>query len=170
MEGRGFRAMAVWKEHDFWKYEMFERDIEPEMLPGFEDLVRLWRDKRGDRPMPAWSDFDFHDFVGWHGRIAMMEILFEPFDYRYRLFGEKISEQYRVDFTGKLGSELVDSDFERVEELEFYELVCRKMLISRVSGQLKQFRRPHVSATFVEFPLSDNGETTTHTVMAMIVD
>ena len=120
--------------------------------------------------MPAWSDFNFHDFAGWHGRIAMMEIYFEPFDYLYRLFGEKISEQYKVDFTGKLGSELVDGGFERAEELEFYEIVCRKMLISRVSGQLKQFSRPHVSATFAEFPLSDNGEMTTHTVMAMILD
>lgn len=162
--------MAVWKEHDFWKYEMFERDIEPELLPGFEDLVRLWREKRGDRLIPAWSDFDFHDFAGWHGRISLMEILYDPFDWRYQLFGEKIAEQYKVDFTGKLGSELVDSGHERVEEFEFYEMVCRKMLISRVSGQLKQFRRPHASATFVEFPLSDDGETTTHTFFAMVLD
>jgi len=162
--------LAVWKEHDFWKYEIFERDVEPEMLPGFEDLVRLWQNKQGDRPMPAWADFDFHDFVGWHGRIAMADIFYDPYDYRYRLFGEKISEQFKADFTGKLGTDLVDGNLERLEELEFYEMVCRKMLISRVSGQLKQFHRPHVSVTFVEFPLSGNGEMTTHTVMAMISD
>jgi hypothetical protein len=169
MEGTSFREMAVWKEHDFWKYEIFERDVEPELLPGFEDLVRLWREKRGDRPMPAWDDFDFHDFVGWHGRIAMVEIFYEPFDYLYLLFGEKMTEQFMFDYTGKLGSELLDSGQETAEDMEFYEMACRKMLIARVSGQLNWLRRPHANATFVEFPLSDNGETTTHTVMPMIV-
>jgi len=104
MKGQGFRAVAIWKEHDSWKYEIFERDVEPKMLPGFEDLVRLWQKKRGDRPVPAWSDFDFHDFVGWHGRITASEVLYDPFDYRYRLFGEQIAEQFNADYTGKLGS------------------------------------------------------------------
>ncbi len=168
--GRKYRAVAVWKEYDGWKYEVFERDIEPEMLPGFEDLVRLWRKKRGDRPAPAWSDFDFHDFAGWHGRIAVSDVFYDPFDYRYRLFGQKIAEQFKTDFTGKLGSELVDSGQEPPEDMEFYEMVCRKKLITRVSGQLNRHGRTHVNVTFVEFPLSDTGEMTTHTVMAMIVD
>lgn len=160
--------MAVWKEYNFWKYEIFERDIQPEILPGFEDLVRLWRKKRGDRPAPAWSDFDFHDFAGWHGRIVVADIFYDPFDFRYRLFGEKVAVRYNVDFTGKLFSELVDSGQEPAEDMEFYEMACRKMLIARVSGELHWLRRPQVSTTFVEFPMSDTGEITTHLVSAMI--
>ena len=160
--------MAVWKESDFWKYEIFEPDIEPEMLPGFEDLVRLWRKKRGDRPAPAWSDFDFHDFVGWHGRIAVSDVFYGPFDFRYRLFGAKVTERLKVDYTGKLGSELVACGREPAEDLEFYEMTSRKMLITRVSGQLYWVSQPHVSATFVEFPLSDTGEMATHLLAAMI--
>ena len=37
----------------------------------FETLVALWRVKRGDREMPSWADFDFFDFKGWHGVIAV---------------------------------------------------------------------------------------------------
>jgi hypothetical protein len=165
---RDFRAVTVWKEHDFWKYEIFERDVEPEMLPGFEELVRLWQNKQGDRPAPAWSDFDFHDFAGWHGRIAVSDISYNPFDFRYRLFGEKMAERFEADHTGKLFSDLIDSGQEPTEDLEFYEVACREMLITRVSGQLYWLRRPHISATFVEFPLSDTGEMTTHFVEAMI--
>ena len=160
--------MAVWREHDLWKYEHFERNIEPEMLPGFEDLIRLWRKKRGDRPAPAWSDFDFYDFVGWHGRIVVSDVFYGPFDYRYRLFGKEVAERFKVDYTGKLASELVDSGQETAEDMEFYEMASRKMLITRASGPLYWLSLPHLSATFVEFPLSDTGEMATHLLAAMI--
>jgi hypothetical protein len=160
--------VAVWKESDLWKYETFELDVEPEILPGFEDLVRLWHDKRGDRPAPAWRDFGFHDFDGWHGRIAVSDVSYDPFDFRYRLFGEKMAEQFKADHTGKLFTHLIDIGQEPAEDLEFYEMACREMVITRVSGQLYWLRRPHANVTFVEFPLSDDGETTTHFVEAMI--
>jgi len=160
--------MAVWKEFDFWKYEIFDRDTEPGMLPGFEDLVRMWQRKRGDRPAPAWSDFAFHDFASWHGRIVVTDVFYDPFDYRIRLFGEKVAERFKTDYTGKLGSELVDSDLEAAEDMAFYEKACRKMQITRVSGRLYWLRQQHVSATFVEFPLSDTGDRVTHLLAAMI--
>jgi hypothetical protein len=162
-----FRAAAVWKEFNRWKYEFFERDIEPEMLPGFENLVRLWRKKQGDRPVPAWSDFDFHDFVGWHGSIAVPDVFHDPFDYRYRLFGDKLAERLEVDCTGELLSELVECGLEPPENMEIYEMTSRKMLITRDSGQRYRLHRPDVSTTFVEFPLSDADEMTTHILTAM---
>ncbi len=160
--------MAVWKEHDFWKYEIFERDIEPEILPEFQDLVRLWQKKRGNRPVPAWSDFDFHDFTGWHGRIVVADIFYDPFNFRYRLFGEEVAKLYQFDCTGKLCTELENSVFDPAEDLEFYEMTSRRLLISRVSGMLYRLDRPYVNATFVEFPLSDTGEMATHSLAAMI--
>ncbi len=160
--------MAVWKQSRGWKYETFERDVDPDLLPGFEDLVRLWQARRGDRPAPAWSDFEFRDFAGWHGRIAMLEVFHDPFDMRYLLFGETVAERYRADFTGRLLSDLVESGQEPAEDMPFYEMATARMLIARVSGELNWLQRPHVSSIFVEFPLSDNGETTTHLLAAMI--
>ena len=118
--------------------------------------------------MPAWSDFDFHDFVGWHGRIAVSDVFYDPFDYRYRLFGDKLAERLDVDCTGKLGSELVERGLEPAENMEFYEMTSRKMLITRDTGQQYRLHRPDVSSPFVEFPLSDTGEMTTHILTAMI--
>jgi len=62
----------------------------------------------------------------------------------------------------------VNSGEEPAEDMEFYEMTSRKMLITRDSGPLFKLQRPHVSATFVEFPLSDTGEMTTHILTAMI--
>ncbi len=160
--------MTVWKESAFWKYETFERDVPPERLPGFEGLLGLWRRKRGDRVAPAWKDFEFGDFVGWFGRIVVADIFYEPFDYRYRLFGEAVAMKYRTDHTGKTGSDLVARGLEPEDDLRFYEHACRNMLIARVSGELRWLDRPHARATFAEFPLSDDGARTTHLLAAMI--
>lgn len=160
--------MTFWKEVDGWTYEYFERDVAPEALPGFEDVVRLWRDKCGGRPVPAISDFDFADFHGWHGRILLSDLFYDPFDFRYRLFGVEIAERLRVDFTGRRYSRLVAEGLEPAEDLEFYEMTCREMLISRVSGELHWLERKHVTASFVEFPLSDGGGRATHLLGAMI--
>ena len=77
--------MPIWREFPGWTYEYFDSDVKPESLPGFEGLLSLWKEKRGDRAVPAWSDFDFADFKRWHSRIAVYEIYYDPFDYSCRL-------------------------------------------------------------------------------------
>jgi hypothetical protein len=160
--------MAVWKEFEGWTYEYFDGDIDPADLPGFEDLVRLWQDKRGDRPAPSWSDFDFYDFTGWHGRLSVYDISYDPFDYTNRLSGAVVDELYDRAMTGVTASELEDLRVEHPAAMAFYEMTCRRMLISRQTGSLNFKGREHIQATFVELPLSDDGLRATHTLEALI--
>ena len=55
-----------------------------------------------------------------------------------------------------------------IDDFEFYEMTARNMLISRVSGDLGWTGRDYSRATFVDFPLSDNGRMATHFLTAMI--
>ncbi len=160
--------MAIWKEFEGWTYEYFDRDIEPATLPGFEDLVQLWQDRRGDRVVPSWSDFDFYDFKGWHGRLGVHEISYDPFDYAYRLSGTEIDRVHGQTMTGAKGSGLTEMRVEDLLSMEFYEMTCRQMLISQISGPLNLKGRAHVQATFVDFPLSDDGLKATHTFEALL--
>jgi hypothetical protein len=160
--------MAIWRKAGNWLYETFERDIDPEALPGCEDLVRLWQEKRGDRPVPAWADFDFHDFTGWHGRITLADVIYDPFDFRYRLVGLQVTERLRKDYTGKLYTEMVAEGMDPFDDFEFYEMTSRKLLISRLSGDLRWAGQKYVSVTFIDFPLSDDGEKGTHILTAML--
>ena len=160
--------MAVWKELEGWTYEYFDRDIDPAALPGFEDLVRLWQYRRGDRAVPAWSDFDFYDFKGWHGRISVYDITYDPFDYINRLSGTVADEVYNRTMTGVTGSELEEMRVEPPGGREFYQMIFRRMLIARQSGSLNFKGREHVQVTFVEFPLSDDGQRATQSLEALI--
>ncbi len=160
--------MAIWKEFEGWTYEYFDRDIEPAVLPGFEDLVRLWQDRRGDRIVPSWSDFDFYDFKGWHGRLGVYDITYDPFDFTCRLSGTVVDGVFDRKMTGVTGSDLAKMEVEYSAYMEFNEMTCCQMLISRISGPLNYKGREHVEATFVEFPLSDDGLKATHTLEALL--
>ena len=160
--------MTIWKVFEDWTYECFDRDIEPVALPGFEDFVRLLQDRRGDRVVPSWSDFDFYDFKGWHSRLGVYDISYDPFDYTCRLSGTKVDEAFGQTMTGTTGSELTESRVELPVTLEFYEMTCRQMLIARNSGPLNLRGREHVQAVFVAFPLSDDGLRATHTFEALL--
>ncbi len=161
--------MTIWKKFEDWTYEYFDRDIDPAALPGFEDLVQLWQDRRGDRPAPSWSDFDFYDFKGWHGRLSVYDISYDPFGYTFRLSGTMVDVAYDRNMTGVTGSDLEEMRVEQPAAMEFYEMTCRQMLISRQLGSLNFKGREHVQVTFVEFPLSDDGLRATQTLEALIV-
>ncbi len=160
--------MAIWREIEGWTYEYFDRDIEPGALPGFEDLVRLWQDRRGGRVVPSWSDFDFYDFKGWLGQIGVYEISYDPFDYVCRLSGIEVDGVFEQTLTGAKGSELAEMRVEHPATMEFYEMTCSQMLIARTSGGFYATEGEHVQATFVEFPLSDDGLRATHTLEALV--
>ena len=160
--------MTIWKELDSWIFEYFDRDIEPAALPGFEGLVRLWQEKRGDRAAPAWSYFGFYDFKGWHGRISVYDITYDPFDYITRLSGTVVDGVYDRTMTGITGTKMEELRVEPPVAMEFYEMTCRRMLISRQSGLLNFRGREHIQVTFVELPLSDDEVRSTHTLEALI--
>ncbi len=160
--------MTIWKVFGNWTFEYFDNDIDPEALPGFEDLVRLWQDRRGDRAVPAWSNFEFYDFKGWHGRISVYDITYDPFEYVTRLSGTVVDGLYDQTMTGVTGTEMEEMRVEPPGSMEFYEMTCRQLLISRQTGQLNFRGREHIQATFVEFPLSDDGLKATHTLEALI--
>ena len=70
--------------------------------------------------------------------------------------------------TGVKGSELAETRVEHPAAMAFYEMTCSRMLIARTTGGLNVKGREHVKATFVEFPLSDDGLRANHTIEALI--
>ncbi|MDX1402008.1 MAG: hypothetical protein R3245_08805 [Kiloniellales bacterium] len=160
--------MTVWKAYEGGTFEYFEREIEPEALPGFEDLVQLWKGKRKGRIVPAWSDFDVFDFKGWHGNISVYEISYDPFDYSCILSGVEVDGVFGRTMTGVKGSELAEARVEHPASMAFYEMASIKMKIVKTQGGLNIKGREHINVTFVGFPLSDDGLRSTHTLEALI--
>ena len=160
--------MTTWREFDGWVYEYFDRDIEPEAFPGFEDLVSLWHDKRGERAAPAWSDFDFYDFKGWHGWIALYDVTWDPFNYVCRLSGTQIDELYGFNSTGFDSVKMNKAYAESTIRDEFDEMNCRNLTLSRITGPLNIAGKTFTQVIYFELPFSEDGERASGTLEAVV--
>ena len=157
--------MAVWRRGTNWTYEVFDRDTPAERFDVFESIARLWHTKRGDRDMPSWADFDFYDFKGWHGAIAVQEVVAEPFDLRCRLWGSKLTDVFGSDNTGKLYSEYGTGYTEN--DREFLAMLCHSGSIGMSHGQLDWLQKGHKAAAFIDLPLSNDGSAVNHLLTAL---
>lgn len=77
-------------------------DISNPQLRAFHDL---WASKRRDGRLPARADFDIDELKPFLGRVAILDVVDGGRDFRFRLYGTTILDQYKREMTGKLASE-----------------------------------------------------------------
>lgn len=52
----------------------FDLDQEPpEAIGEVYDFFQIWKNKYVGGRLPAWTDFDFTDFKGWHSNMKVIE-------------------------------------------------------------------------------------------------
>ncbi len=152
-----------------WRYGLCRLDAAPDGFGPFADLVRLWADRFGDDgALPARADFDFFDFRGWWGTIAIAEFEQNPFDVRFVLWGTKLAQWWGVDYTNKrLGEKALDPELWQQVESKYFESMVADPFIGIVLGHLDQHERPFIKVIGVDLPLSD-GTCVKHVLSAHI--
>jgi hypothetical protein len=69
--------------------------------PKLLEFYALWHAKcRGDS-LPARADFTLDDLRPFIGRIAILDVIDGGSDFRFRLYGTQIAEEYQGEMTGK---------------------------------------------------------------------
>lgn len=144
---------------DEWTYEFFDRYRSPSEFGPFQSLVALWRSKWRGEALPAWRDFEFKDFVGWHGWLIVEDVI--PGgngDVRFRLWGTEVTELFQIELTGKCMSE-VGNDWFDPQEFELVTRVVEESVIAVSTGSLAWEGRGHMVVSTIEIPLAGDGET-----------
>ncbi len=150
-------------------YEHFPLDSEGSMFPGFEDLHALWKLKKADRFLPAWKDFDLQDLQPWWGKMCVIDFTYDPFDFKFRLWGTQITDLYQIDYSQKWYSDLYEQGVYPEDDKPYFEKIARENLIGKNNDTLDWYGRGHVTAYFLDLPLSDDGKTVTGCMAAMVV-
>jgi len=120
------------------------------------DLHRYWLSKRGPRPMPARGDIDPTDIPRLLPYLCIVEKVDEEF--RYRLVGTAVAQQFGRDFTGKpLGSPIND----KPETLRAMRTIVEHIFATGnsvfVTGQYEtKFKTIH-NVSALGLPLSGDG-------------
>lgn len=135
--------------------EMLETVLDD--VPFLRELLALWRGRRGERLMPARRDFDAVEFLRFGGRIALIDVEYEPKRYRFRLIGSKMTEVLGRDSTGRYVDELYDSAFYQTA-VEPYEVVSRERRPVASHGNMKRMGKEFLRFQSLDLPLSSDGE------------
>lgn len=160
--------MTLWDKIQGFEFHYFEPLEDSPILQPFSSLVSVWRSKFKDNRIPAWSDFDFTDFLGWHSRITIQDVSYDPFDYKIRLSGEEYNQVLGMNAQGVSMQQFKSIAIEDDLADEFYEKTCTEMLMAYTKG-INIIDRQHVNVEFLELPLTDNGLHATHTIEAVVV-
>lgn len=74
--------------------------------PCLRQLYLYWEACRGNRQFPARRDLDPLEFRFALGHIALIDVLYTPLRFRFRLHGTELSLRAGYDMTGKMVEEL----------------------------------------------------------------
>lgn len=123
----------------------------------FQSVVEAWRAKwpAADQ-LPAREDFDFPDFRGWWGRVAIARVYDAPFAVEYVLWGTTLSEWWDFDYSNRtLPREAQDPAFWTASEGRYFQAMRRAPFIGVAAGDLARPDRAHRRVLSVDLPLGD---------------
>ncbi|MGP1253670.1 MAG: PAS domain-containing protein [Kiloniellales bacterium] len=89
------------------------------------DIYRYWRDRRGQRPMPARADIDPADIPRLLPYLLLTDLL-DGGRYRFRLVGTEVERSFGAPMTGRTLEELMSGDY-----LEFMRSLYRKVVAEK---------------------------------------
>ncbi|MDF1790968.1 MAG: PAS domain-containing protein [Thalassobaculaceae bacterium] len=148
-----------------WRYTMCPLDTDFLHFGPFRGLVAQWRMRiRKGEALPRRDDFQFEDFADWLGRIFIAKVEREPFNLRFTLWGVKLVEWWRVDYTNRTLGELSSNpDLWQMTEIQYFAEMDRAPFIGLASGFLSQHGRAHIKVLGLDLPFSD-GDGLTHVI------
>lgn len=117
-------------------------------------LHALWQAKRCERPMPARGDFAWPELKPWMGNLALLDVLEDGQDFRYRLWGSEIARHLGYELTGRRMSEVVC--WLGPNPRDEYRRICATRQPLAVAVRIPDIRRP-VRLDKLGLPLSEAG-------------
>src|SRR6266481_6045374 len=79
--------------------------------PILRRLLVDWQFRRDERTFPSRKDFDPVDLAYALGKLLLIEVLYEPLRFRYRLIGSELVQRAGIDLTGKMVDEFPEPEY-----------------------------------------------------------
>ena len=125
--------------------------------PILRRFFQYYLEKRGDRAFPARADLDPVEFPYALGDITLVNVLYDPLDFRFRLDGSRHVERFGFDLTGRSLSEFPYPEM-RKAIFESYKEIIDHREPRRYYRELESAGRWFRYETLL-LPLSSDGKT-----------
>ena len=147
-----------------WRHALHACDSVAAVFGSFAPLVLLWQGKKESRPLPAWKDFDFEAFAGWHDMMVLDAIDHEPFDALTLIWGSRLTEIAGYQPRGKRLSESIAMRGLLEEDFAFFRRVVGEPCIGIATGQLDWRGRDFITMSRIYLPCAPEGGVVDHVV------
>jgi hypothetical protein len=94
--------------------------------PKLRRLYQDWSERRRGRLMPSRADFDILDLGYIVGDLNLLDVLYEPLRFRFRVHGSNAVARLGFDLTGKTIDGYPDRDYRKVVREHFGAVVMSK--------------------------------------------
>jgi hypothetical protein len=132
-------------------------DITTSLFPDLAPAHDLWDRIRGGRTLPARADFDPQQVpCDLLPRIMLVDVLKDPLDFRYRLWGTALRDLHGRELTGHSVRDLQPEPYAELmwqQYVEIVETAAPGLYINHVPGQSKTLHRHAV----LRLPFSADG-------------
>jgi hypothetical protein len=147
----------VWLQtEEGWILAAIPIDTPAEKFGDFEKFVRLWREKSPTDLLPAWEDFELHDFESWYGWYAVFDIEHrDPIRLKCRLWGTGLVKLHDRDMTNQY-RELGQHGYDQHDD-DFAKALIDEQFIGYDEGQIYWEGREFIRLRFLTFPLASDG-------------
>ena len=147
-----------------WRHDFHACSSAPAIFGNFAPLVALWQQQRGKRALPAWKDFDFEAFAGWHDMMVLDAIDHDPFDALTLIWGSRLAEIAGYQPRGKRLSESIAMRGLLEEDFAFFRRVVNESCIGVATGQLDWRGRNFITLSRLYMPCAPVNGVVDHVV------
>ena len=124
--------------------------------------------KRGTREFAARRDINPFEFSYVLGHVALLDVVYEPLRFRYRLVGTILAATTGYDLTGSFVDEHPDVEYRAFVTARYAETVAWRRATSGVYDLSMDRKRRHYE--WLRVPLSSDGQTVDMIIAAFISD
>jgi len=126
--------------------------------PELQQLYDDWDRRRGGRELPSREDFDPLDLKYILGRLNLVDALYDPLRFRYRVFGGDIAKRFGFEMTGCFVDDYRTPKYRAMVQRRYADVVAaRRPIVARLSRRSID-QRQHYCESLV-LPLSRDGST-----------
>jgi hypothetical protein len=135
--------------------------------PVLQRLLGDWEARRRGRLMPARADFDPVDLKYVLGNLSLIDVLYDPRRYRFRLHATIVAERMGFDLTGKELEAMPDRQYSAVVRRHYDSVVAARSPIAQPRDRLMTDARVY-HCEVLALPLGDDGETVDRIMSAFV--
>ena len=127
--------------------------------PKLQRLYQDWDDRRQGREFPTRADFAPDELKYILGNLSIVDVTYNPLNFRYRIYGTKLTNRLGKEMTNKSVDEFPSQQHSALARAHFTEVVEYRVPIAHVRYHLSNKSDSPPECEVLVLPLSDDGKT-----------